>query len=132
MRVLMMLFAEIQDESSYRYGYAMASGNTRVAKITNTKNIMLNGGVKLEPEFKTYIGDVLAEEEFAASQPGKPVVRRSQEAEMDKLWRSNHWVSSCHVNYPYACTDSFFVGRYRGFADTWHGKYGLHYDAVLR
>ena len=109
---------------------AVASGNTRVAKIINTQNIIKNGGAKLQPEFKTCVGDVLAEEEFAASPPGKPVVRRSQEAEMDKLGRSNHWVSSCHVNYP--CTDSFSVGRYRGFADTWHGKYGLHYDAALR
>ena len=79
---------------------AVASGNTRAAKIINTTNIRHNGGAKLEPEFKTYIGDVLAEEEFAASQPGKPVVRRSQEAEMDKLWRSNHWVSSYQVGYP--------------------------------
>ena len=109
---------------------AVATGNTKTAKIVNTTNIMHNGCEKLIPEFKAYMGDVLAEEEFAASQPGKPVVRRDQEAEMGKLWRSNHWVSSCHVNYP--CTDSFFVGRYRGFADTWHGKYGLHYDAVLR
>ena len=79
---------------------AVASGDTRAAKIINTTNIMHNGGAKLMPEFKVYIGDVLAEEEFAASQPGKPVVRRSQEAEMDKLWRSNHWASSYHVGYP--------------------------------
>ena len=108
----------------------MASGDTARAKTINTTNIMHNGGEKLMPEFKTYIGDVLAEEEFAASQPGKPVVRRSQEAEMDKLWRSNHWVSSCHVNYP--CTESLFVGRHRGFADTCHGKSCLHFDAALR
>ena len=52
---------------------AVVSGNTRVAKITNTTNIIHNGGAKLEPEFEAHIGDVLAEEEFEASQPGQPV-----------------------------------------------------------
>ena len=89
-----------------------------------------NGGEHLLPEFKAYVGDVLAEEEFEASQPLQPIIRRDQEAEVDKLRRSNYWVSSCKVSYP--CTDSLFVGRHRGFADTGHGKYGLHYDAVLR
>ena len=79
---------------------AVASGNCGLAKLISTLNINKNGGAKLEPEFTAFVGDVLAEEEFAASQPGKPIVRRSQEAEMDKLWRSNHWVSSYQVGYP--------------------------------
>ena len=56
-------------------------------------NIKHNGGAKLEPEFIVFVGDVLAEEELEASQPGKPPVRREQEAELGKLRRSNHWVS---------------------------------------
>ena len=109
----------------------MATGNKTAAKMINTSS--LNGktrGANLLLEFKAYVGEGFAEEAFEASQPGELVVRRDQEANMGKLRCSNHWVSSCHVSYP--CTDSFFVGRYRGFADTCHGKYGLHYDAVLR
>ena len=71
----------------------MATGNTCNAKRINTTNINKNGGAKLRPEFKVYVGDILAEEEFEASQPGKPPVRREQVAEMGKLRRSIHWVS---------------------------------------
>ena len=70
------------------------------AKIIYTRNMNSNGGERLLPEFKAYVGEVLAEEDFEASQPGKPVVRRDQDAEMDKLRRSNHWVSSCKVGNP--------------------------------
>ena len=72
----------------------METGNITVAKIINTMNLKFNAGENLMPEFKAYIGNVLAEEEFAASQPGQPIVRRDQEAETNKLRRSNHWVSS--------------------------------------
>ena len=78
----------------------MATGDKRACKIINTINLNNNGGERLLPEFKAYVGDVLAEEDFEASQPGKPVVRRDQDAEMDKLRRSNPWVSSCKVGYP--------------------------------
>ena len=78
----------------------MATGNKTVATIINTVNLNSNGGENLLPEFKAHVGDVLAEEEFEASQPGKLAVRREQDAEMDKLRRSNHWVSSCKVSYP--------------------------------
>ena len=71
----------------------MATGNNRNTKIINTMNINKNGGAKLRPEFKAYVKDILAEEEFEASQPGKPPVRREQVAEMGKLRRSIHWVS---------------------------------------
>ena len=75
----------------------METGNIHVAKMINTINLMFNAGENLIPEFKVYMGDVLAEEAFEASQPGKPVVRRDQDAEMDKLRRSNPWVSSYKV-----------------------------------
>ena len=78
----------------------MATGNTCNAKRINTTNINKNGGAKLRPEFKAYVGDILAEEEFEASQPGNPVVCRDQDAEMDKLRRNKPWVSSCKVGYP--------------------------------
>ena len=116
-----------------RQATAVETGNTRIAKIINTTNIIHNGGEKLEPEFKEYIGDILAEEEFEASQPGKPIVRRDQEAETSKLRRSNHcsWVSSRKLpSHP--CTDSLYVGWHRAFADSGHGQYGLHGDADLR
>ena len=65
---------------------AVASGNTKLAKIINTLNIRHNGGAKLEPEFKAFVGDVLAEfeEEFEASQPNQPHVRRDCAGEMTK------------------------------------------------
>ena len=45
----------------------------------------------LTAEFKVF---VFAEEIFEVSQPGRPHVRRDQDAELDKLRRrSNHWVS---------------------------------------
>ena len=50
-----------------RQAAAVASGNTGLAKMINTLNIKHNGGTKLEPEFKAFVGDVLAEEEFEAS-----------------------------------------------------------------
>ena len=78
----------------------MATGNKKNCKRINMANLNNNGGEHLLPEFTAFVGDVLAEEDFEASQPGKPVVRREQDAEMDKLRRSNHWVSSCKVSYP--------------------------------
>ena len=78
----------------------MATGDKRSCKLIYTRAMKNNGGSHLLPEFKAYVGDVLAEEDFEASQPGKPVVRRDQDAEMDKLRQSKHWVSSCKVGHP--------------------------------
>ena len=63
----------------------MATGNTCAAKLINTMNIMHNGGGKLEPELRAYVGDLLAEEEFEASQPNRPPVRRDFAGEMKKI-----------------------------------------------
>ena len=81
---MMLLFAENQGASSYRSGDGQHPGS-QFCKIINTQNMIYNGGEKLEPEFKAHIGGILAEEDFAASQPGQAIVRRDQEAETDKL-----------------------------------------------
>jgi len=84
--------AKTVKRSQRRQVTAMATGDKAACKIINTMNLNNNGGEHLLPEFRAYVGDLLAEEDFVASQPGKPVVRRDQAAEVDKLWRSNHWV----------------------------------------
>ena len=80
-----------------RQATAMATGNKENCKKIHRMSLNSNGGEHLLPEFKAYVGDILAEEEFEASQPGKSIVRRDQEAETDKLRRSNHWVSACKL-----------------------------------
>ena len=47
-------------------------------------NLNNNGGEHLLPEFKAYIGNLLAEEDFEASQPGRPGVRRDQDVEIGR------------------------------------------------
>ena len=107
---------------------AMASGDTRVAKINNTKNIMLNGGVKLEPEFKTYFSS-LAEEEFEASQPNQPPVRRDFAGEMKKICSSVHWVSPV-IGRSHAL-NSLFADWHRFLAAEDTARKGLRVVAAL-
>ena len=93
----------------------MATGNISAAKSINTMNIIHNGGAKLEPEFKAYVGHLLAEEEFEASQPNQPRVRRDFAGEMKQICRSVHWVSPV-IGRSHAL-NSLFAGWHRFLAD---------------
>ena len=110
---------------------AVASGNAWVAKIINTANIIHNGGRKLEPEFKayTYVGDVLAEEEFEATQPGQPRVRRDCAGEMRKICSSKHWVSPV-IGRSHAL-NSLFADWHRFLAAEDTARKGLRVVAAL-
>lgn len=66
-------------------------------------------------EFKVYMGDVLAEEESAASLPNQPRVRRDYAGEMEKICRSVHWVSTV-IGTSHAL-NSFFAGWHRFLTD---------------
>ena len=58
---------------------------------TNGKRIKtMAPAAYLAPEFEEFYYNIQAEETFEASQPSKPIVQRDQEAEMDKIRRSNH------------------------------------------
>lgn len=112
-----------------RQAGAVASGNTSLAKQINTMNIKHNGGTKLEPEFKSFIGDVLAEEEFEASQPNQPRVRRDWAGEMRKICNSKHWVSP--VIGRSIALNSLFAGRHRFLAAEDTARKGLRVVAAL-
>ena len=113
-----------------RQAAAVASGNTKVAKIINTTNIKHNGGTKLLPEFKSFVGEVLAEEEFEASQANQPRVRRDWAGEMTKICKTKHWVSP--IIGRSIALNSLFAGRHRFLAAEDTARKGLRVVAALR
>ena len=73
---------------------------------------------------------MLAEEEFEASQPNQPRVRRDWAGGMIKICNSKHWVSP--VIGRSIALNSLFAGRHRFLAAEDTARKGLRVVAALR